>query len=147
MPKFLLDAINLSGSVASILSFPAVAIPLFLGLILPTARIKRWRRLIVILLVLGFAAYVVDLSDRFDFPLPWSRIVPKQSALAHLSAQQMNAFRQTATMGGENFQRHVSIVAEDSAIESARAIYDLFASAGWILEDHGGGTFIGTPKG
>jgi len=31
----------------------------------------------IALLIVGAVAYTIDLSDRFDWPLPWSRIVPK----------------------------------------------------------------------
>jgi hypothetical protein len=65
-----IDAINLAGAVASVLSYPLIAIPLIAFLVIYKRgdEMRRGRNFWLYgLLVVGLAAYAVDIADRFGW--------------------------------------------------------------------------------
>lgn len=67
-PGFLMEAINLSGTVASMASFPLATIPVvaFLALKYWGFDVNGWiKTLLVTIFLIGASAYIVDVCDRF----------------------------------------------------------------------------------
>ena len=71
--QFIAEVVGLSGNIASLLSFPLVAIPvaIFLALKQRGPAVKSWQRnSLAVLFTLGICAYSMDVADRFGLMAP-----------------------------------------------------------------------------
>jgi len=106
MIAFVFETINLSGAIASILSFPLIVIPVALFLVVQKARpemsIQAWQKKVLIsLFSLGICAYVVDVADRFG----WLEKLQQQLPLTDVTDRTFN--RERVLIDGHSYNHCV----------------------------------------